>query len=280
MSDVTQRLRELQAARWTGWFRAMSGPEAVGFGQLSEGRVAWALARQQEPGVAALLERLGGVRPAALEAVRASWQKSPRRTFPAALLEANLVPVPVLRRAVLLHVRAALRTLDAHPNLLLDLRVAPARAEPELLLDLGEIMPELAPPLAETPAGADAPAELLAPLATLPGLLAAAAVDADGRAVAVTARAGASDPAALATLAASAAEGAARLALHQGLGRPTFLLVGAERGTLVARWIDGARPLLVAALVADESRIGLARMRLNAVAQGLAAPAGRAEPAP
>jgi predicted regulator of Ras-like GTPase activity (Roadblock/LC7/MglB family) len=285
LDDFTQRLRELEEARWTGWFRAMSGPEPVGFGQLSGGKVAWALARRQTPGVAALLERLGGVPPAALDAVRVSYQKAPRRAFPTALLEANLVPVPVLRRAVLLHVRAALATLRASGTLLLDLRDAPARVEPDLLFSLGEIMPELVPsspgPAPSPPASP--PEDLrafLEPLASLPGLVAAALVDADGRALAATSRSSGAAPAVLASLAASAAEAAARLAAFQDLGRPGFLMVGAERGSLVARWVLGPEPLLLAALVADESRIGMARVRLNAVAQALSARTSAAETAP
>jgi predicted regulator of Ras-like GTPase activity (Roadblock/LC7/MglB family) len=275
VDEFTQRLRELEAERWTGWFRAMSGPDPVGFGQLAGGKVAWALARRQSPGVAALLERLGGVRSAALDHVRATYQQAPRRAFPTALLEADLVPVPVLRRAVLLHLRAALSTLRTSGKLLLDLRGAPTRAEPDLLFSLGEIMPDLVPqearPAPSSAAAAEEIRALLEPLASLPGLLAAALVDAEGRALAATSRTGRAAPAALAALSASAAEAAARLADFHGLGRPGFLMVGAEHGSLVARWVDGPQPLLLAVLVADESRIGMARVRLNAVAQSLAA---------
>jgi len=287
VDDFTQRLRELEEARWTGWFRAMSGPEPVGFGQLSEGKVAWALARRQAPGVAALLERLGGVPPGALDDVRAAYQKAPRRAFPTALVEADLVPVAVLRRAVLLHVRAALATLRAAGPLLLDLRDAPARVEPDLLFSLGEIMPELAPPDPRPAPDLLSPEDaraLLDPLASLPGLVAAAVVDGEGRALASTSRAAGASPPVLAALCASAAEAAARLVAFQDLGRPGFLMVGAERGSLVARWVDGPAPLLVAALVADESLIGLAKVRLNAVAQALsgrppaAAPAAEVSP--
>jgi len=262
---------------WSGRLRALSGPDPVGAATLVGGRFAWLASRTQSANVASFLGRLGHVSSHQLDAVRERCRASAgRESLAGALREARLVPDGVLRRCLLLHHRAALRSLVCREGVWLEREEGTVSFDEDLLFSLGEIMPELSPRAASpTPslpaaAGEDSGGGLLAPLAEMPGHRACAVVDAEGRVLVGCSRSPAIEAVALGAALASAVEAAMRLARFNAMGPVNFLVVSGEAGTLVGRWVDPARRHFVAAVVAEESQIGLAKYRIGSLLPAIA----------
>jgi predicted regulator of Ras-like GTPase activity (Roadblock/LC7/MglB family) len=265
-------------SRWTGQLQAFSGLEPVGGATLFGGRVAWLVARTQGAHVGTFLARLGGVGQRQLDDMQERFRESSDGVdFVASLRQANLAPEAVLRRCLLLHHRAALRSLLRSPGTRLERCEGAAAADEDLLFTLGEIMPELNPKVADPTPALPSPTEdglagrhLLAPLAEIPGHRACAVMDAEGRIRVALARSPEVDAAVLGAVLSSMVEAAARLARFAAMGPVNFLVISGETGTLVGRWVDPARRHFVAALVAGETQIGIAKHRINAVLPAVA----------
>jgi predicted regulator of Ras-like GTPase activity (Roadblock/LC7/MglB family) len=265
-------------SRWTGQLRALSGLEPVGGATLCRGRVAWLAARAQGADVGTFLARLGGVGRRELDAFQERFRESDAGVdFVAALRQANLAPEAVLRRCLLLHHRAALRSLLRSPGARLERREGSPPADEDLLFTLGEIMPELNPMVADPTSAPPAPAggdldgrHLLAPLAEIPGHRASAVMEAEGRIRIALARSPEVEAPVLGAVLSSAVEAAGRLARFAAMGSVSFLVISGETGTLVGRWVDPARRHFVATLVAEEAQIGIAKHRIRAVLPAVA----------
>jgi len=265
--------------RWTGRLQALNGSDPVGLATLVRGRFAWLASSTQSTNVASLLVRLGGVSQQRLDAVRELYRASGRdESFASALRQAKLVPDGVLRRCLLLHHRAALRSLVGSSGVRLERREVALSFDEDLLFTLGEIMPELSPKAAGpdlAPPSTGGPElsgaeRLLAPLAEMPGHRACAVVDAEGRVLAACTRSPAIEAAVLGAVLASAVEAATRLARFSAMGSVNFLVVSCEAGTLVGRWVDPARRHFVAAVVAEEAQIGMAKYRIGSLLPAIA----------
>lgn len=253
---------------WSGHFRGNVAGQIACFGIMDHGRLAWAVAKGQQADVGRLLTSMAKVPAPAVEQARAAYQKSDRKKcFPAVLHETGIAPLPVLRRCLQLHNRAALQTAVTTPDLTVDMHEARVAMDPDILFSLVDLMPQIEPTISATHPWLTLTDHnrVLEPLSTLPSFKAGAIIDATGRVVTALVRANEAPAEVLGAVVAPLAESATRLAAYSALGSVQAIIVTAEQGTFVGKWLDAERTHILAVVIEEQSQIGMATYRLNSL---------------
>jgi predicted regulator of Ras-like GTPase activity (Roadblock/LC7/MglB family) len=272
-------LTRAELERWSGHILVRLRGEVVGEVVIHEGKIAWAVARNQSEHLGTFLLRLGQITPEQLAQVHRQYSKHNGRKHVSLLLdEARILPREVLRRCVMLHVKLAVASLLAHTDVLVDPSPGAIGADANSLFDPVEVLPPSVVPAyaAERARIAGAPpppvergaACVIAPIVDLPGYLASAIVSSEGAVLMCHGSAQLEvDPATLGVFAAELFESSLKLALQANLGLVNAVVLECAKGLLAARWTGDEQAYLALLLTTHESKLGMLTTRVRRLAE-------------
>lgn len=143
MSDVNLLglMRQAAAGHRSLCFDLHAGGSHVGRVVMVNGYVAWATCRDQHRILGSFLLRIGGVTREQLVNAIQEVRKSPKRQLGGVLEEMKLMERPTLRRCLLLHVRAAVRTLLSFRDARVSSTEITTAVDETLLIRFEEVLP-------------------------------------------------------------------------------------------------------------------------------------------
>lgn len=253
---------------WSGAIDVVDGDgEPLGQIVISDGRIAWATHCRQSETLGVFLWRLGRITRAQLNQVGEIYHAHKgKKKLGAILEEAGLVSRPVLRRCLLLHLRAALDAVLAEPEALARMAPGPRIPDEPFLFGLGEIISPMTRQHELQALVEEMDIDLgwqeswftlnrenlvLRGLTSLPGYLASAVLSFDGDVVVAHNTGVNMDLASFGVMAAAVLEGAARAAGTSPLGRLGTVSLRCDHGLLSASWLDSDRYYFVCVLTRD-----------------------------
>ena len=275
-------LVRLSSSRGTGKVEVRKRGEVVGNVVVFQGKVAWAVCRDQPETLGTFLWRLGRITRQQFDDInRLYMEHRGKKKLGVLLEEAGYVSRPVLRRCLLLHTRKAVGCLLSEEQVTVRTRPVEMDVGEDDLFDLEEVMPHFRyhPALSEHVEEADGEEARgplqdkrhpLRALSQIPGYLASAVVSADGEVVVADAPEKEVDPSLLGVLLVTVLEASSRVVVPTSLGEINFLLMDCDQGTLLARWIGGSRENLAALLMSSDGNLGLAKYKVTEAVPALA----------
>lgn len=275
-------LKNAVEIRWSGILRAVKDSEQVGVVVMRDGHIAWAVSNSQTENFGSFLERIGMVPKEKLNEVVQKYRSLGKTKKLGALLEeAGLISHATLRECLKAHVSAALSSMMADPEILLEARHGEMVIDASLIFLLGEVMPgtgeESVPreavdamPEANEGAGEDAPCmeepAVLLELASFPGYLYSFVADMTGRILLLHQPDDAPVemvpvvPAILAWLSASCQNSP-----EMKMGRVRFTFLTCETGSLFVQMVDEDNRHFVAVACDNSARIGVVMHKITEI---------------
>ncbi len=138
---VADALASAAERQWSGVLRAMRAKEQVGMIVVRDGRIAWAVSKNQTENFAFFLEQIGQVPKDRLkEIVQKHSAPGKSKKLGALLEEAGLITHATLRKCLLAHIRSALSSLMSDPMMVIQASKGEMAVDASLTFPLSEAL--------------------------------------------------------------------------------------------------------------------------------------------
>lgn len=273
-------LRNAVEIKWSGILNAMKDSQQVGVVVLRDGHVAWAVSNTQTENFASFLERIGMVPKDRLDEVVLKYRSLGKSKKLGALLEeTGLISHALLRDCLKAHVSAAISSMMADSEIILQARGGEMVVDTSLIFLLSEVYPALqeealSEVLSHDPKDADTLNEneeslpvdrvILQGLAALPGYLYSVVSNTGGDQLAYHVADGVSVdttqllPSILVWL------GASTLSSNElKIGKVLFGFVQSEEGSLFVHMVDTRNNYFLAVVCDEKAKLGVVRHKMS-----------------
>ena len=270
-----ETLDEVVATGSSGHLEVGTGIESIGKVVLIGGRVAWATCVYQPEKLGQLLQRLGHLTENDLDRVSSDYVRHGGKVKLGRLLEqAGLISRPVLRRCLLIHVRTALACMLSNRDLRARWTPESCVAEDDLAFPLDQVLLGLNGGSHQLRTAGNQIGHLateLDQLRSVDGFKGAVVTTGEGASVASVGYANedGTEVQELALVSSALLVETRASAPHSSIGAARTGFIESASGAVLASWIDEHRNLIVAVAVDGSARLGVAKHRLEHVAQRL-----------
>jgi len=266
--------------KWSGILNAMKDSQQVGVVVLRDGHVAWAVSNTQTENFASFLERIGLVPKDRLDEVLLKYRSLGKSKKIAALLEeTGLISHALLRECLKAHVSAAISSMMADSEIILQARGGEMVVDASLIFRLSEVYPALqedahSEVLLHTPEDSGTLVEnkeslpderaILQDLATLPGYLFSVVSDTEGNQLAYHVADGVSVDTKQLLPSILVWRGASTLSSNGlKIGKVLFGFVQSDDGSLFVHMIDAGSRYFLALVCDEKAKLGVVRHKMS-----------------
>lgn len=275
MSSLFASIVRASRDGWSGSLSLRLGGDRLGSVLLRDGRIAWAVSAERTEDLATFLWRAGNLTREQLSQVSTVFrQHKGKKRFASILEELGYMPLPVLRRCLVLHLKLALTSLFSYPEALVDPTPQQVDVDETFLFDLEEVLPisltigfvqDWVQRYGDDSDWQAKAAEdhLFRPLFEIPGYLATVVTAADGSVLLAHGRSDKAGPRVLGIFLASTFDHFATMSSALNMGAVTSTMIECDEGFLNATWLDESKQYMIAVAADRQANLGLMKSGLK-----------------